>query len=113
MDNWHYSVIIKHLEEGEDTQDFAEAVKELLEKWNDNRVTLRIPHFYEVVVVGAYKTKPKEKQPDNTGIIPFPFMYRSWSAAERICNLLTANGTLCKVMPRVRKVRKTPPVYLN
>lgn len=53
MDNCYNSAIIRKLEAREDTRDFADAVKTTLQKWNDTHVTLRIPHHFEVVIVGA------------------------------------------------------------
>lgn len=113
MDNCYNSAIIRKLEAREDTRDFADAVKTTLQKWNDTHVTLRIPHHFEVVIVGARDGWAVNSNCWHAGIISYALMYRSRAAANMICNQLTANGTLCKVMPRTRRSSKSPAAYLN
>ena len=113
MDNCYNSAIIRQLEAQGDTRDFADAVKATLRKWNDTHVTLRIPHHFEVVIIGTCEGWTASTNCGHSGIIPYALMYRSRAAANIISNLLTANGTLCKVMPRTRRGHISPTVYLN
>lgn len=113
MDNCYSTAIIRQLEAQDDTRDFADAVKATLRQWNDTHVTLRIPHHFEVVIVGTYDGWAVNSNCRHAGIIPYALMYRSRTAANMVCNQLTANGTLCKVMPRTRRSSKSPAVYLN
>ena len=55
MVNCYSTAIIRQLEVQDDTRDFTDAAKATLQKWNDTHVTLRIPHHFEVVIVGAYE----------------------------------------------------------
>lgn len=113
MDNCYNSAIIRKLEARDGTHDFADAVKATLKKWNDPQMTLRIPHHFEVVIVGACASRAVNSNCGHAGIIPYALMYRSRAAANMVCNQLIANGTLCKVMPRTRKINKSPAVYLR
>lgn len=113
MVNCYSTAIIRQLEVQDDTRDFTDAAKATLQKWNDTHVTLRIPHHFEVVIVGAYEGWTANTAFGHTGIISYALLYRTRNAANMVCNQLTANGTLCKVMPRTRRIHKSPAVYLN